>query len=361
MPVITIGMLAYNEAAVIEQTLVSLFAQTLFAASAPTTMEVELVVVANGCTDDTADIARATLSALTNPSTAAPVSWRVEELERPGICHAWNRYVHDFADPRAEHVFVMSADIELLAPTTLASMVAALSDAPDVWATTDQPIKDTLLESRGGLLRLLSARIGQLSGRGTEPGQPSWLCGQLYCVRGSIIRRLWLPNELPVGEDSLLYDLIVSDRLLEPARPERVLLAADATHRFEAYTTLASLLRHERWLIAGAIIRAEMLEDLRREMAEAGADAASIIARRDAVEPGWLAALLDRSVARRGRWLVPNALLWRRFRVLRSKAWHQLLLLAPLAFIAFVADFLAAFGANADLQRRRTIAVSVKH
>jgi glycosyltransferase involved in cell wall biosynthesis len=357
---ITIGMLAYNEAALIERTLKSLFAQTLLKAATQPAEEVELVVVANGCTDDTAGIARTALAALTRGGTAPHVHWRVEELQRPGKSHAWNRYVHAFADPRADHFFLMDADIEMLDGRTLESMVGLLRQRSDVWVAVDQPIKDTELEPEGGTWRRASARVGGLSGRRSEIGQPSWLCGQLYCIRGPVIRRLWLPDELTVCEDSLLYDFIVTDCLRGPVRPERVVLAPHAAHRFEAYKTLKAVLRHERWLIAGTIIKAIMLTDLRREMAEQGGDAASIIARRDAAEPGWLAALVDRSIANGGWWLVPNDIVFRRFQALRTKRWHQLPLLAPLAVGAFLADMAAALGANMDLQRRRPVAVSAR-
>jgi glycosyltransferase involved in cell wall biosynthesis len=356
---ISIGMLAYNEAHNIERTIRSLFDQSLFAAG-QAGPAIEFIVVANGCSDKTAAIAQSVIDEATATPGLRHVTARVEELGRPGKCHAWNRYVHDFAAQHADTVILVDADIEFLTPTTLESMVRLLDERPEVWVAVDEPVKDVNLASGGGLMQRLSARIGSLRAGRARPGAPSWLCGQCYCMRGDLIRRLRLPSDWTGPQDSLLYDLVVTDCLREEPRPERVVTAPDAAHRFEAYTTARSLLRHERWLISGAIVNGFVIYDLQREVREKGSDAASIIAWRDANEPGWVGRLVAEVVDTQGRWLVPRHILLRRYNALARMAWPRRLLFGPLAGAAFVADFVAAFGANAELRRRRTVAVSGK-
>jgi len=55
---IAIGIIAWNEEAVIAAMLESLFAQTLFAELAAQNIGCEIICVANGCTDRTAAVAR---------------------------------------------------------------------------------------------------------------------------------------------------------------------------------------------------------------------------------------------------------------------------------------------------------------
>ena len=56
--IVSIGMLAYNEAGGIAKTIASLLAQSVFHAGAAAAVdEWEIVVVPNGCTDDTARVA----------------------------------------------------------------------------------------------------------------------------------------------------------------------------------------------------------------------------------------------------------------------------------------------------------------
>ena len=61
--IVSIGMLAYNEAAGIGKTISSLLAQSVFreASAAAQVSAWEIVVVPNGCTDDTAQVAEVAL------------------------------------------------------------------------------------------------------------------------------------------------------------------------------------------------------------------------------------------------------------------------------------------------------------
>ena len=76
--IVSIGMLARNEAARIAHTLRSLLQQSVFCADGRTlpAAEWELIVVPNGCSDATAEAARAALaSGATTPAHPAHREW----------------------------------------------------------------------------------------------------------------------------------------------------------------------------------------------------------------------------------------------------------------------------------------------
>jgi glycosyltransferase involved in cell wall biosynthesis len=127
---ISIGVLAYNESALISRTLGSLLQQSLFADD-ESRFELEIVVVPNGCTDNTASVAHATLQTLIEPFNNPHVGWKVCELVQAGKSNAWNTYVHQLCSVKAKYLFLMDADIEFLEQDTLLSMIALLERAPD--------------------------------------------------------------------------------------------------------------------------------------------------------------------------------------------------------------------------------------
>src|SRR6476659_7924659 len=129
---ISIGILAYNEAAVIDQTLQSLFQQGVFN-DAASEIGIEIVIVPNGCTDDTAAIAQATLEQLAQQSIHHKVQWQVCEVLQAGKPNAWNLYIHQFSNPAADYLILMDADIQFIEPQTLSSMVKTLEVTPTAW------------------------------------------------------------------------------------------------------------------------------------------------------------------------------------------------------------------------------------
>lgn len=205
---ISLGILAYNESAIISTTLRSLLQQSLF--SEPNSdMAIEIVVVPNGCTDDTAAISRATLEELV-PSLHINVNWRVCEVEQAGLANAWNLYIHEFSNPKADYLFVMSADIQLLALQTLRSMIEVLETRPEAWVSVDKRIKNVSLKENKSLMEQLSTLVSGLSGSNAVEGSAAWISGQLSCTRAKVLRRIWMPATLPT-DDAFLYTMIVTD------------------------------------------------------------------------------------------------------------------------------------------------------
>jgi len=349
---ISIGIVAYNESASISRMLHSLFEQSLFNEPDSDTA-IEIVVVPNGCTDDTAIVAKDTLEELVKPSVHTNVHWRVCESEQPGKSNAWNIYVHELSNPTVDYLFLMDSDIQQLAPQTLRSMIDLLETTPEAWVAVDKPIKDVSLKENKTLIERLSASVSGLSGSKAVEGGAAWICGQLYCARAKVLRRIWLPTKLPT-QDAFLYTMIVTDCLKAPKDPNRVILAKSASHVFEAYTDINSLLRHEKWQIIGRTINELIYAEL---LANANSlqSAGLFIKQRNEQDPLWLGKLIQASVAEKGWWLIPRFVLIRRFQSLSNKPLLQAILLFPVAVIAFIADLLLSFQANLELHRQGQI------
>ena len=350
---ISIGVLAYNESLSIRVMLESLFEQNFWHEANPE-LKVELIVVPNGCTDDTASVARKTLTKLSQPLVKTNFNWQVCEVKQPGKSNAWNIYVHQLANPDADYLFLMDSDIKLLDRLTLTSMIELLESRPEVWVAVDKPIKDISLKPNKNMIEALSVAVSSFSGKKVE-GEETWICGQLYCGRGEILRKIWLPTSLPT-QDAFLYTMIVTDCFTSTIVPQRVTLAGSASHVFEAYTSINRLLRHEKWLILGSAINNLVYDDFKDNNHE-GQDIGLLIKERNKQDPLWLNKLIETSVAKKGGWLIPTFILTRRFRDLLSKpfTFPKTLLLLPIALIASVVDWSLFLQANWELHQGKTV------
>jgi glycosyltransferase involved in cell wall biosynthesis len=350
---ISIGIVAYNESAQISQMLNSLFQQSLFNKPDSDT-EIEILVVANGCTDDTAIVAQDTLKELVKPSLHNNVEWRVCELEQPGKSNAWNVYIHQLSSSLADYFFLMDSDIQLLEPDTLCSMLQVLETTPEASIAVDKPIKDIFLKEDRNLVEQLSVFVSELSGGKAMEGGAAWICGQLYCAKAKELRKIWLPTKLP-NQDAFLYTMIMTNCLQSTEKNvNRVILASSASHIFEAYTDISALLRHEKWQIMGRTINELIYEEILTN-AEQPQNAGLFIKQKNEQDPLWIAKIIQKAITEKGWWLIPRFVLIRRFLSLLNKPLHKAILLLPVAIIAFIADLVLSFQANIELHRGREI------
>lgn len=344
---INIGILAYNEAVALPKMLDSLFKQTLFTQPRPD-LNIEICIVPNACTDQTASIAATTLENLVKPDLHTQVKWYIYEIERPGKSNAWNEFVHRYSNPNADYLFLMDADIIILDPQTLASMLQLLETHPEIYVAMDRQIKDVSLKPNKNLLELLSVKVSSLSGNNAGELKPVWICGQLYLARAQILRQIWLPTTLPT-QDSFLYHMIVTHGFKEEEQPERVIQAPSASHIFEAYTNIGSLLRHQKWLMIGQIVGRLVSEAFLHQADQE--DIGTMIKNNNENNPLWLDEMVQKMISNKGWWLIPDVILTRRFKSLANKSFFKAILLFPLACVAFAVDLWVAVQANSALRK----------
>ena len=191
----------------------------------------EVVIVPNGCTDDTATVARKSIQAH-QAVWSIRGSARVEELAIAGKSNAWNHFVHEFSSPRASVLVLMDADIELINPNTISSMIVTLKSKSQAVVCVDRPIKDIEINRhRTFFQQLLVAATPEI-----DPDNIP-LCGQLYCADGDRLREIELPNDIAGPEDGFLRALLITDGFTGPENPQRIVLDPAATHLFASVAT----------------------------------------------------------------------------------------------------------------------------
>jgi glycosyltransferase involved in cell wall biosynthesis len=144
---ISIGILAWNEEDVIATTLSSLFRQSAFQAEKndlPDT-EWEIIVVPNGCSDNTSAIARRVLTDLVAQQRHQKITFSIYELQEAGKSNAWNYYIHEFSNKHADLIMMIDADIEFGETETILNTVKALCQNPRATVAVDQPLNPMLV------------------------------------------------------------------------------------------------------------------------------------------------------------------------------------------------------------------------
>jgi glycosyltransferase involved in cell wall biosynthesis len=154
--------------------------------------DVEVFVLANGCTDSTVDEVRTCANVLSD-------LW-LAEIELGDKANAWNVYVHDLVTPeRAQEIetyFFMDGDVTL-EPDALVLLAAALSEVPSARAAGGMPA--TGRDKASWRDRMVKNGV---------------LAGNLYALRGSFVeclrqRHIRLPVGL-IGEDIFVSWLVAT-------------------------------------------------------------------------------------------------------------------------------------------------------
>src|SRR5207302_9328453 len=155
---------------------------------------------------------------------------------------------------------------------------------PEAKVVTDLPRKDISFrpaKSAGDRLSLVMSRL--------TASAPAQLCGQLYAVRADVARKIYLPKDLAACEDGFIKALVCTDFLTRPIQPERVQLAENAEHTFEAYTSPRAILKNQKRQIIGQTIVHLLVDNCLAELPlSARADLAETLRQKDSADPGWL-------------------------------------------------------------------------
>lgn len=332
---LAIGILAHNEERVIAATVASLLAQTVIADPA---IAKEIVVVANGCADRTAEKAAA---ALQNIPPGANCAGMVRELRAAGKANAWNVFVHEASAPDTDIFVLLDADIEFASADAIERLINHLRNHPDVLVAPDQPVKK--FEGGGSLRPIIRA----LQKTGSDDDRA--LSGQLYAARASALRSVRMPLGIVV-EDGFLRAMILTANFSGPETLSRILRAPGVRHFYRPYESLAAIYRYERRQAVGTTIN-RFLFDAFRAWRSDGVDIVGEIARRNAAEPGWLEALIAERIKNCGPIAVPKNYALRRLR--RRENWSpKNIVKAPLTAASVLFDILVAYDASRQLRNR---------
>lgn len=349
---ISVGILAWNEERVIEGMLRSLFRQNLLTGTGKfgSAYSLEVVVVANGCSDGTGPMATRVIDSELLRLDKERLSGRVVHLAEAGKSNAWNHYVHEIAARDAEFIFLADADIEFGQPECLSSMLQALLGDPKAQVSVDLPLKDALKKNKRSLLERISvAASGQaLSG-------PAALSGQLYCARAAALRRIWMPKGMSV-EDGFIGAMIRTDCMLVDEDESRIIRAPGATHYFETLLDVRAIFHHELRLVMGTALNCYLLWDFLLYATDpAGSGAGCLVRNLITKDPDWYRKFIANSIRNRGWWVLPRGMLFRRFAGIVGKGQHGRARRYAMATVGFAVDLPVFMIANHRLKKNTSI------
>jgi len=304
---IVIGLLAWNEENSIAATLVSLGTQSLLRHADGHNFQIEILIVPNGCTDRTPEVAEEALGHLR--TNFPPISCRVKSLAEGGKSHAWNHLIHEFSPFDVDYFIMMDADIELLTPCTLEALWKTLETTPNAIISTDLPVKHLTRKSRLSPLDRILLGAGKMT-RAT-PGQ---LTGQLYCARASALRKVWMPKGLVV-DDGYLKQILCSGGFSHAVDNSLIVRAEGASHLFECYTKLKDIWNHQIRQAIGHTIYTYLTEFVRNEIPIR--PVFSVIMEKSRSDPEWFLRVIREEVKSRGWWVMDTASLMMRWRRVR--------------------------------------------
>ena len=237
---IDIAILAHNEAEHLPLMLADLMAQTALCDPA---LDIRIAVLANGCSDDTADVAR---RAVASPPLETGATFEVLDFAEPGKSRTMNRFLREILRPEATLVTFMDGDIRLPRHDTLARMVSEMEARAELQVFVSRPVKDIVYHGTevGFVARLIAA-----GSEGLTDYRRS-IAGSLFMLRAEVALRLSLPAGLPV-EDGFIRAMLLTDFLSSPEDISRIDGDENVFHLYEAVQTISALVQHQTRLVVG--------------------------------------------------------------------------------------------------------------
>ncbi|EEF63228.1 glycosyltransferase family 2 protein [Pedosphaera parvula] len=349
---ISIGIIAWNEEKGIRATLESLFQQSLFQRLGERGLSCEIVCVANGCTDNTPKVAAQVFAEYSaahefrHTFTCRPL-----DVKERGKINAWNLYVHSLSASEAQFLFLMDADIKFLHPDTLWNMVDALQENETASIATDRPEKSISFKQDKSLFEKISLRVSQM----TQAGDAQ-LCGQLYCIRSVIARRIYLPRDLGACEDGFIKWVVCTDFITKPLNPQRIIIAKDAAHVFDAYTSPSAILRNQKRQMIGQTVVHILIDDyLKTLTVPERLNLAVALREKESADPQWLQRLIGDYIQQTKHFwqLIPGLAGMRFKRIAKLKGLGKVVYL-PTAIAGFAVSMIACFNAYGFLKQGST-------
>ena len=232
-------------------------------------------------------------------------------------------------------------------PTTVPVVASKFAVAVAVAVAVDVPCKDVSFKKGKSLSDHLSVNMARMTT--AADGQ---LCGQLYCIRAEIARKIYLPRDLPACEDGFIKALVCTDFLEHEVWPHRIKVAPGAAHTFEAYRSPKDIFKNQkRQAIGQTAVHILVDRYLASLSAEARADLPNLLRAADANDPSWLKRLIAEHLVRaKHAWRLYPDLLTQRFKQLSNFGPVKRLLCLPAALASVTVTLLAAFAAWKNLK-----------
>lgn len=340
---VSIGLLAHNEEECIASMLKNIFEQDLFLS---VTADVQLVVLANGCTDDTVLIATDTIKKYSH-SSFDNKNINIIHIDEAGKSNAWNKYVHEIAWADADYLILLDADIEFGSRNVLSRLVEGLEENPNAVASVDHPRKDIEKHLKKGIFAKISVGVSGVNQNGR-----SVITGQLYCMRGGAIRSIYMPVGLPV-EDGFLRAMVVTGNFTHDDDDSKIIAVNDVCHYFEALLSPSKLYKHEKRLIIGSTINMMVYRYLWKTVSATGKDAGQLIKELNRNDPEWLGDLINDYRSSEGFWIVKARLFLKRMTQLfnGNQKLGKKILLFPVALLATIVSTVIAVDVNCFFKR----------
>ena len=278
---VSIGIFAHNEEKNILSTLLSLASQDIFNLPLFETSNIKVLVLANGCTDATVEIATDYLA------RQSAFNGQVIEIKRAGKSHAWNQFVHRPESLSRDYFICLDSDIKFGSTAVLSTLVRRLHDDGQAYLAVDVAKKDTQLKARKTLFERLSLLFSGFMRQGSTA-----VAGSLYCAKGDMLRRVYMPEGLPV-EDGFLRAMLVTDLFTRPDNTGRILVVDDVWHYFTPDSTIKALFRHEERLLIGTFINSVIYSFLWSEVPATGLDAGVLVKQKNMANSDWLELLTN--------------------------------------------------------------------
>jgi len=351
-PLVSIGIIAWNEEAGIGAMLETVFQQTLFAELGRHGQRCEILCVTNGCTDRTPEVVSKFFERQSREHPdAAHFSCRVMNVAERGKINAWNRFVHAFSARGAKYLFLMDADILISPRETLWNMVQTLEENLEASVSVDLPRKDITFKRQKSFWDRMSLGASQMTGSASAQ-----LCGQLYCIRSDVARNIYLPKDLCACDDGFIKALVCTDFLTHPVWPWRIVAAPDAAHTFEAYVSPAGILKNQkRQMIGQTIVHLLVDNYLTKLPVSQRLKLADSLTEKEQVDPDWLKRLIAEHIQRtRFWWRLYPGLLSHRFKRLASLNWFKRIACFPAALAGFLVALASSFMAYGSLKKGAT-------
>jgi len=237
---IGVGVFAYNEELNISKTIKSLARQTILENSL---YEIQVYILANGCTDRTIEIGSDTIKKLGNS--------KIEMIDCPvkGKSATWNYFVHSLMDQDTEFGYFLDSDIIIEDPKHLHKMLLGIEKDQEVELFSSLPRKD--LEFVDRKLSLTEKLI--LGSSGDTTNLKKALCGQFYLARLSALRKFFIPAGTAV-EDGFVRAMVLTECFRQPENINKIQIQENIFHVFESERTLFGVINHQVRLVIGTSI-----------------------------------------------------------------------------------------------------------